>query len=87
MEIDCIGGNVKRSRVFSPDRYRRQTQSRLVIVGFLILIGVGGGLVGFFYGQTAALTAVACIAGGTGVFGLLWLILTLIELWVRDDES
>jgi uncharacterized SAM-binding protein YcdF (DUF218 family) len=72
---------------FSPNRYRRQTQSRLVLGGLLTLLGVGGGLIWWLYGGTAAVTAVACLLGGVGIFGLLWLILTLMELWVKEDRS
>jgi hypothetical protein len=76
----------RRKKDFSVDRHQRQTQNRLIIGGFLILLGVGGGLVWAFYGGTAAATAVACLLAAAGLFGLLWLILTLLELWVREDE-
>lgn len=72
---------------FSSDRYRRQTQNRLILGGFLILVGVGGGLVWLLYGQSAALTAVACLFGAAGLFGVIWVILTLLELWVKEEES
>jgi hypothetical protein len=73
-------------RSFSPDRHRRQTQGRLVLAGLLILLGVGGGLVWLFYGQSAALTAALCLLGAAGIIGLLWLILTVLERWTREDE-
>jgi protein-S-isoprenylcysteine O-methyltransferase Ste14 len=76
----------RRDKEFSVDRHQRQTQNRLIIAGFLILLGVGGGLVWVFYGSTAAVTAVACLLAAAGLFGLLWLILTLLELWVKEDE-
>lgn len=72
---------------FSPDRHRRQTQARLLLVGALILLGIGGGLVWRIYGRTAAITAVACLAVGVGLFGLLWLIMTLLEWWAKRGES
>ena len=75
-----------RKRPFRSGRYRRQTQNRLVAAGFLILAGVGGGLVWLFYGRSAALTAVACLLATLGLGGLLWLILTLLEWWVRDED-
>jgi uncharacterized SAM-binding protein YcdF (DUF218 family) len=52
----------------------------------LILMGVGGGLVWLLYGRSAAVTAVVCLLGGAGIFGLLWLVLTLLELWVKEGE-
>lgn len=77
---------VKKKPSFDTGRHRRQTQSRLVIGGLLVMLGVGGGLVWLIYGGAAAVTAVACLLGGAGIFGLLWLILTLLELWVKEDE-
>jgi hypothetical protein len=75
-----------RKRFSELDRHFRQTQSRLILGGFVILLVAGGGLVWLFYGRTAAITAVLCLAAFAGVFGVLWLILTLLERWARDDE-
>jgi uncharacterized membrane protein len=52
----------------------------------LILVLVGGGLVWAIYGRAAALTAIGCLLTAAGLFGLLWLILTLLERWVKEDE-
>jgi ABC-type uncharacterized transport system permease subunit len=79
-------GKVKHNSSFRPDQHRSQTESRLLVSGLLILMGVGGGLVWILYGGTAAVTAVVCLLGGVGILGLLWLILTLLELWVKRDE-
>jgi membrane protein implicated in regulation of membrane protease activity len=76
----------RRKRLSELDRHRRQTYARLVIGGFLILLVVGGGLVWLLYGRAAALTAVACLLIPAGLLGLLWLILTLLELWVGEDD-
>lgn len=76
----------KRRRSFSPDRHRRQTQVRLIVWGLLILLGIGGGLVWLFYGRSAAVTAVVCLLAAVGILGLLWLILTLLERWVKEEE-
>jgi uncharacterized membrane protein len=73
-------------RSFSSERHRHQTQARLIFGGLLILVIVGGGLVWAIYGRAAALTAVGCLLTVAGLFGLLWLILTLLERWVREDE-
>jgi hypothetical protein len=75
----------KRRRLSEIDRHRRQTYARLVIGGFLVLLVVGGGLVWLIYGRAAALTAIACLLAPAGVLGLLWLILTLLELWVGEE--
>lgn len=70
---------------FDPERHRRQTHSRLVIGGLLILLVVGGGLVGLLYGWAAAASAVGCLLAVSLVAGVLWLILTLIERWVKEE--
>lgn len=75
----------KRADSFDPSRHRQQTQTRLVLGGLLVLLGIGGVLVWLLYGGAAAVTAVACLLGGAGILGLLWLILTLLELWVKED--
>jgi len=74
----------RRRRTSELDRHRRQTYTRLVVGGLLILVVVGGGLVWLLYGRAAAL-AVAFLVAPAGVLGLLWLILTLLELWVGED--
>jgi len=71
---------------FNPDRHRSQTQARLVVGGALILVLGGGGLVWLLYGPQAALMSVLCLLAAGGVLGLLWLILTLLERWVKEDE-
>ncbi|MFC2036675.1 hypothetical protein ACFLYD_01720 [Chloroflexota bacterium] len=76
----------RRDRSFSPARYRRQTQARLVLGGALILMVIGGGLVWVIYGRSAAITAVLCLLGAVGIFGLLWLVLSLLERWAKEDE-
>lgn len=57
-----------------------------MIGGLLILLVVGGGLVWAIYGGAAAIVAEICFLGGIGVFALLWLILTLMEKWVKEEE-
>lgn len=71
---------------FRPDRHRQQTQKRLILGGFLVLAGVGGGLVWAMYGGSAAIAAVACLLAGAGLFGLLWILLTLLEIWTGRDD-
>ena len=73
-------------RQVSLSRYRSQTQARLIAGGLLILLVVGGGLVWAIYGRSAAMMAVLCLLVGAGLFGLLWLLLSLLEIWVKDDE-
>jgi hypothetical protein len=76
----------KKMRSFDPRRHWRQTQSRLIIGGLAILVVIGGGLVWVLYGSSAAITAVLCLLVAAGVMGLLWFFLTLLELWVKEEE-
>ena len=64
--------------VFDPRRFARSTEGQLVIAFFLLLYGLGGGLIWFFYGQGAALLGVGCITGGLLFFLLLYGIMLLI---------
>lgn len=54
--------------------------------GLGLVLLVGGGLVWLFYGGMAAITTVSCLLVTAGVFGLLWLLLALLERWVKEDE-
>ncbi len=76
----------RKNRSFNPMRHWEQTQIRLFLGGMLTVLVVGGGLVWVFYGRAAALTAVACLLGAGGVFAFLWLILALLDWWVKEDE-
>lgn len=37
------------------------------------------------YGRTAAVTAIAFLLVGAGLFGLLWLILAVLDLWAKKE--
>jgi protein-S-isoprenylcysteine O-methyltransferase Ste14 len=76
----------KDRRSFDPRRHWQQTQGRLIVAGLVILLIVGGGLVWLLYGNMAAFSAVACLLVAAGLVGLLWLILALLEKWVKEDE-
>lgn len=73
-------------RSFDPRRHWGQTQARLIVGGLAVLIIVGGGLVWLLYGGSAAITAVLCLLVAAGVLGVLWLLLTLLERWVKEEE-
>jgi hypothetical protein len=77
----------RKNRSFDPRHHWQQTQVRLIVGGLLILLVIGGSLVWALYGRAAALTAAACLLAAAGVMGLLWLILAVLERWVREDES
>ncbi len=66
--------------------FRRREDRRLVFVIMAFLVVVGGLAIGVVYGWTTAGTGVICLVVGAGVFGLLWLILSLIERWLGREE-
>lgn len=67
------------------DRIRGHTERRLMAGGFSIL-GIGGGaLLWLRYGGTTAVIAVAIIITGAGILTLLWLLLSLMEVWAKGD--
>jgi hypothetical protein len=62
-------------------RERRKSDRNLALAVVIFLVGVGGTLIVLVYGGGAAVLGVVCLAAGAGLFGLLWLILTLMERW------
>lgn len=76
----------KQKQSFDPRRHQRQTQVRLLFGGMAVVAIVGGGVVWALYGGSAAVTTLMCLLVAVGVLGLLWLILTLLEAWVKEDD-
>ena len=66
--------------------FRRREDRRLVFVIMAFLVVVGGLAIAVVYGWTTAGTGVICLVLGAGVFGLLWLILALIERWLGRED-
>jgi hypothetical protein len=62
---------------------RRRLDRNLAWAVVICLVGVGGTAIALTYGRTALILGVTCLAAGAAIFGLLWLILTLIERWVN----
>ena len=69
---------------FDARRFAHSTEARLVIAFFVLLYGVGGGLIWLFYGQGAALLGLACITGGLFFFLLLYGIMIVIGYWAGE---
>lgn len=63
--------------------YRRRTDRNLALAVVIFLVGVGGALIGLIYGGGALILGLTCLLFGVGLFGLVWLILTLIERWAE----
>jgi hypothetical protein len=69
---------------FDPRRFARTLEGQSAIAFFLLLYGVGGGLIWFFYGWAAALVGLACITGGLLVFLLLYAIMLFIGYLIGE---
>lgn len=69
---------MRRRSSFNARRFARSTEARLVVAFFVLLYGVGGGLIWLFYGQAAALLGLACITGGLFFFLFLYAMMILI---------
>ncbi len=67
-------------------RYRRETDRKLLIAVLALLVVGGGALIGLIYGGWAAATALICLLAGAGLILFLWLLLSLLERWVKDSE-
>jgi protein-S-isoprenylcysteine O-methyltransferase Ste14 len=60
---------------------RRRTERNLALAVVLFLVGVGGAAIATVYGAGPALVGLTCLLAGAGLFGLLWVILSLLERW------
>jgi hypothetical protein len=70
---------------FDARRYARNLEFRLVVAFFILLYGLGGALIWYFYGRAAALLGLLCITGGLLALLLLWAIMTLIGWWANRE--
>lgn len=76
--------SMRRRSSFDARRFARSTEARLVMAFFVLLYGVGGGLIWFFYGQGAAILGLACITGGLFFFLFLYAIMSVIGYWAGE---
>jgi hypothetical protein len=69
-------------------RYARQTNTRLILGGILLLFVVGDGLIYLIYGRGPALMGLVCLAAGLSPLLLIWLVLSVLE-WIvgRADRE
>jgi hypothetical protein len=66
--------------------YRRKMERNMAIAVVLALVGVGGALIALIYGGGAAALGLTCLLAGAGLFGLVWLLLTLMERWANRED-
>ena len=62
---------------------RRKSDRSLALAVVIFLVGVGGTAIALVYGGGAAALGLVCLLAGAGLFGLIWLILTLIGRWAE----
>lgn len=74
----------KPTQSFNSRKYEGQLNGELILGAIIITIVVGGGIVALLWGRDAFLTAVACVALGVALGGVLWLFLKVLEIVSRD---
>jgi len=67
-------------------RYARQTNIRLLVGFFLILLIVGDGLIYYIYGQGAAVMGLICIGLALVPAFLVWLVLAALDWIVKRAD-
>jgi hypothetical protein len=67
------------------DRIRAGVDRRLAVGGFTILAAGAALFLWLRQGVTAATIAVIIIAAGAALLALLWLLLSVMEAWARED--
>ncbi len=67
--------------------YARQTNVRLAVGAFVVLFGVGLGLIYLIYGPGAAGVGLLCLLGGLVPIALILTFLYAIDWIVRRDRS
>ena len=60
-------------------KYAKQTNTRLVMGGIIILFIIGDGMIYAFYGGGAAIMGLVCILAGLFPLLLIWLALAGVE--------
>jgi hypothetical protein len=68
-----------------PRRREGGTERTMVVVGFAIVLVVGGGAILVRYGATSAGIAAGVIAGGAGLLIGLYALLAALERWARSE--
>ena len=68
------------------EAHLKATNRRLVAGGFALLFIVGGGIILYMYDLGAMLAAWSCLFGGVLLFGLLYGLLKLMEIWTDPDR-
>lgn len=92
MGFRCYSKNMSERKNLSTDlrKYARQTNTRLVVGGTLIIFIIGIALIYAFYGPTGAISGVLCFVGGLSPLALILVGFWLLEFflkWYRGRED
>lgn len=68
-------------------KYIRQTNTRLIIGGIVLLFIVGDGLILLFYGREAAFMGLVCLFAGLLPLILIWIFLWGMEMIVKVSNK
>jgi TM2 domain-containing membrane protein YozV len=68
-------------------RYARQTNARLLLGFVLLLFILGDGLIYLFYGRSAAVLGLLCMALGLAPLLAIWALLSLLEWLVKKADE
>ena len=66
--------------------YARQTNTRLIVGGILLLFIVGDGLIYIIYGPGAAISGLLCLGVGLVPILLIMLVMTVIDWVVKHAD-
>lgn len=72
---------------FDPRRFARSQEVRLVAGFFLLLYGVGGPLIWWYYGTGGMLLGFGCFTLGLLVFLLLYGLVSLMGWWANREPG
>jgi hypothetical protein len=64
-------------------RMRKQYERQLLVGGIFLLVVVGGGLIGLFFGFGEMLAALPCLLSGAGAILGLYLFFAVLERWAE----
>jgi hypothetical protein len=67
-------------------RYARQTNTRLLVGFFLILVLVGLGMIYTIWGSSAAIAGLICIGAAMVPAVLIWLMLSIVG-WIAKKAN
>lgn len=68
-------------------KYARQTNIRLLLGMFVLLFGVGLGLIYSFYGTGGVITGLLCMLGGLSPIVLIGLVLWGMDWLVKKNDD